>query len=263
VEAEIGRLLIVCDAIEPAGRHLVNLVFAATAAVLPPPGGAGSSPPPRGSTGARPCHRRGRWVSRDELLGLELHPPIAGAVAAAWAGGFAGESRSSATSGRRIRAASPAVRAARQVANETRDDQLGDRLPTMRSTTIDVHGPVHLAEWGEGRSGRSCARPGRLSPQLDAGGAGAGAVWTGAGARSGRIRPQPGRRPPASVPAQRALLHRLIRQTCDQPVLLAGNSMGGMIALGEAALHPECVAGLMLVDAVLPGHGASGARERL
>jgi pimeloyl-ACP methyl ester carboxylesterase len=29
--------------------------------------------------------------------------------------------------------------------------------------------------------------------------------------------------------------------------------MGGMIALGEAALHPECVAGLMLVDAVLPG----------
>ena len=30
-------------------------------------------------------------MSRDELLGLELHPPIAGAVAAAWAGGFAGE----------------------------------------------------------------------------------------------------------------------------------------------------------------------------
>jgi pimeloyl-ACP methyl ester carboxylesterase len=65
------------------------------------------------------------------------------------------------------------------------------------------------------------------------------------------LSPVAGRR--ASVPAQRALLHRLIRQTCDQPVLLAGNSMGGMIALGEAALHPECVAGLMLVDAVLPG----------
>jgi pimeloyl-ACP methyl ester carboxylesterase len=65
------------------------------------------------------------------------------------------------------------------------------------------------------------------------------------------LSPVAGRR--ASVPAQRALLHRLIRQTCDQPVLLAGNSIGGMIALGEAALHPECVAGLMLVDAVLPG----------
>jgi hypothetical protein len=32
-----------------------------------------------------------RWVSRDDLLGLELHPPIARAIAAAWAGGFAGE----------------------------------------------------------------------------------------------------------------------------------------------------------------------------
>jgi pimeloyl-ACP methyl ester carboxylesterase len=135
-----------------------------------------------------------------------------------------------------------------------RDDQLGDRLPTMRSTTIDVHGPVHLAEWGEGpvrtvlvhglggshlnwmRVAPALARYGRvLAPDL----AGFG------------LSPVAGRR--ASVPAQRALLHRLIRQTCDQPVLLAGNSMGGMIALGEAALHPECVAGLMLVDAVLPG----------
>jgi pimeloyl-ACP methyl ester carboxylesterase len=124
----------------------------------------------------------------------------------------------------------------------------------MRSTTIDVHGPVHLAEWGEGpvrtvlvhglggshlnwmRVAPALARYGRvLAPDL----AGFG------------LSPVAGRR--ASVPAQRALLHRLIRQTCDQPVLLAGNSMGGMIALGEAALHPECVAGLMLVDAVLPG----------
>ena len=135
-----------------------------------------------------------------------------------------------------------------------RDDQLGDRLPTMRSTTIDVHGPVHLAEWGEGpvrtvlvhglggshlnwmRVAPALARYGRvLAPDL----AGFG------------LSPVAGRR--ASVPAQRAHLHRLIRQTCDQPVLLAGNSIGGMIALGEAALHPECVAGLMLVDAVLPG----------
>jgi ADP-ribose pyrophosphatase YjhB (NUDIX family) len=73
LEAEIGRLLIVCDAIEPAGRHLVNLVFAATVAVVPPPAGAGVLT----ATGAE--------------VDLELHPPIAGAVAAAWAGGFAGE----------------------------------------------------------------------------------------------------------------------------------------------------------------------------
>ena len=92
VDAEIGRLLIVCDAIEPAGRHLVNLVFAATAVVAPPgsagvasTSGAGVNPP------LDPASDEVRWVSRDELLGLELHPPIAGAVAAAWAGGFAGE----------------------------------------------------------------------------------------------------------------------------------------------------------------------------
>jgi ADP-ribose pyrophosphatase YjhB (NUDIX family) len=93
VEAEIGRLLIVCDAIEPAGRHLVNLVFAATAAVLPPPGGAGVLTATGGGVNPAldPAIDEVRWVSRDKLLGLELHPPIAGAVAAAWAGGFAGE----------------------------------------------------------------------------------------------------------------------------------------------------------------------------
>jgi ADP-ribose pyrophosphatase YjhB (NUDIX family) len=92
VEAEIGRLLIVCDAIEPGGRHLVNLVFAA-AAVVPPPGSAGFATAV--DAGAKPALdpaiEEVRWVSRDELLGLELHPPIARAVAAAWAGGFAGE----------------------------------------------------------------------------------------------------------------------------------------------------------------------------
>ncbi|MGD0447023.1 MAG: NUDIX hydrolase [Candidatus Dormibacteria bacterium] len=93
LEAEIGRLLIVCDAIEPGGRHLVNLVFAATVAVGRPPGGLGvvTSSGAGVNPALDPAIDQVRWVSRDELLGLELHPPIAGAVAAAWAGGFAGE----------------------------------------------------------------------------------------------------------------------------------------------------------------------------
>jgi ADP-ribose pyrophosphatase YjhB (NUDIX family) len=92
LDVEIGRLLIVCDAIEPGGRHLVNLVFAGSAAVAPPGAtrvapsvGAEDNPP------LDPAIDQVRWVSRDELLGLELHPPIAGAVAVAWAGDFAGE----------------------------------------------------------------------------------------------------------------------------------------------------------------------------
>jgi ADP-ribose pyrophosphatase YjhB (NUDIX family) len=93
VDAEIGRLLIVCDAIEPGGRHLINLVFAATAPVVPPPGGAGvvTAIGAGGIPALDPAIDQVRWVSRDELLRLELHPPIAGAVATAWAGGFAGE----------------------------------------------------------------------------------------------------------------------------------------------------------------------------
>ena len=47
-------------------------------------GGGGGNPP------LDPAIDEVRWVTREELLGVELHPPITGAVAAAWAGGFAG-----------------------------------------------------------------------------------------------------------------------------------------------------------------------------
>ena len=98
VDAEIGRLLIVCDAIEPGGRHLVNLVFAARA-TSPEPGDApraGSAGRPAGTapgdpTLGDPAIEEVRWVTREELLALEMHPPIAGPIAAAWDAGFAGE----------------------------------------------------------------------------------------------------------------------------------------------------------------------------
>jgi pimeloyl-ACP methyl ester carboxylesterase len=50
----------------------------------------------------------------------------------------------------------------------------------------------------------------------------------------------------------RALLHRFIEAVCDEPVILAGNSMGGMLALLEASADPSTVRGLVLVDPVLP-----------
>jgi pimeloyl-ACP methyl ester carboxylesterase len=55
-----------------------------------------------------------------------------------------------------------------------------------------------------------------------------------------------------SVPAMRALLHRFIDAVPTGPVILFGNSMGGMISLQEASAAPAAVAGVVLIDPVLP-----------
>jgi pimeloyl-ACP methyl ester carboxylesterase len=55
------------------------------------------------------------------------------------------------------------------------------------------------------------------------------------------------------VTANRLLLHRFIESVpAHRPVILMGNSMGGMIALLEASAAPESIAGLVLVDPALP-----------
>jgi len=55
-----------------------------------------------------------------------------------------------------------------------------------------------------------------------------------------------------SVAANRALLHRFVEAAAGGPVLLMGNSMGGMISLIEAGTSPDLVRGLILIDAALP-----------
>ena len=47
------------------------------------------------------------------------------------------------------------------------------------------------------------------------------------------------------VPAMHALLHRFIEAVPVGPVILAGNSMGGMISLLEASTAPAAVAGVV------------------
>lgn len=78
---DVGRLVIVCEAIEPGGRHLVNLVFAATAA-----GG-------ELEVGRDGVLEDVAWRHRDELAGLDMHPPIAAAILACWSEGFSGAVR--------------------------------------------------------------------------------------------------------------------------------------------------------------------------
>jgi pimeloyl-ACP methyl ester carboxylesterase len=56
----------------------------------------------------------------------------------------------------------------------------------------------------------------------------------------------------ARVRANQRLLGRFIDELAVDPVILVGNSMGGMIALLEAADHPERVERLVLVDPAVP-----------
>ena len=55
-----------------------------------------------------------------------------------------------------------------------------------------------------------------------------------------------------TVPANRELLHRFVESVPGAPVILMGNSMGGMISLLEASAAPDAVAGLILVTPALP-----------
>jgi pimeloyl-ACP methyl ester carboxylesterase len=62
----------------------------------------------------------------------------------------------------------------------------------------------------------------------------------------------PGTRRTSTVRANARLLDRFVRQVLGTPVILVGNSMGGMISVLQAAAAPDTVAGLVLIDPVLP-----------
>lgn len=55
-----------------------------------------------------------------------------------------------------------------------------------------------------------------------------------------------------TVGANRRLVDRFIRDIAGEPVILVGNSMGGMISILEASAAPDLVRGLVLVDPALP-----------
>jgi len=64
------------------------------------------------------------------------------------------------------------------------------------------------------------------------------------------LTPLAGRR--ADLRSQRSLVVRFITEVAQGPVVLGGNSMGGLIAMMTASRHPELVDKLVLVNPALP-----------
>ena len=126
-----------------------------------------------------------------------------------------------------------------------------------RSATLELDIPVHYLEW-EGTGGATFV--------LVHGLGGSALNWTLAAplltdrgrvlavdlAGHGRTRRETRA---SSMEANRELLDEFISATTDGPVVLAGNSMGGVISILEAAEAPDRVAALVLVDAALPSIG--------
>jgi len=62
----------------------------------------------------------------------------------------------------------------------------------------------------------------------------------------------PGTRATSTVQQNTRLLDRFVREVTGTPVILAGNSMGGLISILQASAAPDTVRGLVLIDPALP-----------
>jgi pimeloyl-ACP methyl ester carboxylesterase len=62
----------------------------------------------------------------------------------------------------------------------------------------------------------------------------------------------PGLRANSTVQANARLVNRFITEVIGTPVVLVGNSMGGLISILEASAHPDLIAALVLIDPALP-----------
>jgi pimeloyl-ACP methyl ester carboxylesterase len=123
------------------------------------------------------------------------------------------------------------------------------------SRIVDLHGPTHYLDFGGPAAG----------PMIVAVHGLGGSAWNWlavAPLLTTRCRmvaidlaghgltPAAGRS--TTVQANRGLLDRFIREVIKAPVVLMGNSMGGMITLLESAASPDQVVGAVLVDPALP-----------
>jgi pimeloyl-ACP methyl ester carboxylesterase len=124
----------------------------------------------------------------------------------------------------------------------------------MRHRTADLDGPVHYVDFGgDGR------------PLLMVHGLGGNALnWMAVAPEIAEsyhaialdlagFGQTPLFRRSAAVGANAELVHDFIEKVIGEPVVLMGNSMGGHIAILEAAAQPEWVTSMVLVDPAIPG----------
>jgi pimeloyl-ACP methyl ester carboxylesterase len=132
-----------------------------------------------------------------------------------------------------------------------------------RGYVTDLGGPVHWIEFSPGQAeDQHPARPGPpivfvhglggshlnwcpIGPKLAAGHRAVALDLHGFGLT-------PGSRLTTGVRANAGLLDWFVREVTGTPVILVGNSMGGLISILQTATRPDTVQGLVLIDPVLP-----------
>jgi pimeloyl-ACP methyl ester carboxylesterase len=124
----------------------------------------------------------------------------------------------------------------------------------VRHRTADLDGPVHYLDFG-----------GTGKPLLMVHGLGGSAInWMAVGPEIANsyhalaldlagFGQTPLFRRLAAVGANAGLVHEFIEKVIGEPVVIMGNSMGGHIAVLEAAVNPSWVDAAILVDPAIPG----------
>ena len=124
-------------------------------------------------------------------------------------------------------------------------------------TALGLDGPVHWIEFGDGRD----PGPGEPPIVFVHGLGGSHLNWCLIGPHLGRravaldlhgFGLTPGTRRTSTVQRNARLLDRFVREVTGTPVILAGNSMGGLISIMQTAAAPETVQGLVLINPALP-----------
>lgn len=124
----------------------------------------------------------------------------------------------------------------------------------MRHRTADLDGPVHYLDFG-----------GSGKPLLMVHGLGGSSLnWMAVGPEIANsyhamavdlagFGQTPLFHRKAAVGGNTELVHAFIEKVIGEPVVIMGNSMGGHIAVLEAAVHPTWVSAMILVDPAIPG----------